>query len=85
MPDGRRDHGGDVLLAPRLHHHVRQAILQLRGQHRAVPVEVVRFLAQLTLIDRRTDVADIPAKLLDERLTCHFDLGKRELAGHAFV
>src|SRR5207302_10122179 len=72
--DGRRDHGGDFLLAPRLDHNVRHAVLELRGKHRAVPVKVMRLLAQLTLINSRTDTADVVAKLLDERLTCHFGL-----------
>ena len=74
MLDGGRDHGGDFLLAPRLNHNVRHAILKLRGQHRAVPVKVVGLLAQLTLINRRTDIADVLAKLFDERLTCHLVL-----------
>jgi hypothetical protein len=30
----------------------------------------------LTLINRRTDIADVLAKLLDKRLTCHFVLLK---------
>jgi len=32
------------------------------------------LLAQLTLINSRTDIADVLAKLFDERLTCHFGL-----------
>src|SRR5260221_4566032 len=59
MLDGRHDHNGDFLLAPRLNHDVRQAILKLRGKHRAVPVKVVGLLAQLTLINRRTDIAHV--------------------------
>jgi hypothetical protein len=74
MLDGCRHHGGDFLLALRLNHNVRHAILKLRGEHRAVPVKVVGLLANFTLINRRADSADVVAKLLDERLTCHLVL-----------
>src|SRR5215468_6510790 len=81
MLDGCHYHSGDFLLAPRLNHDVRQAILKLRGKHRAVPVKVVGLLASLTLINRRTDIADVLAKLLDQRSTCHFVLLKLRRRG----
>ncbi len=71
MPDGCRHHGGDFLLALRPNHDVRHAILELGGQHRAIPVEVVGLLANFTRVNRRADSADVAAELLDERLTCH--------------
>src|SRR5262249_31360748 len=81
MPDGRPHHGGDLLLALRPHHDVRHAILKLRGKHRAVPVEVVGLLANLALVDRRADGANVVAKLLDERLSCHLVPWKLRLCG----
>jgi hypothetical protein len=74
MLDGCRHHGGDFLLALRLNHNFRHAILKLGGKHRAVPVKVVGFLANFTLINRRADSANVVAKLLDEHLTCHLVL-----------
>jgi hypothetical protein len=50
---------------------VDRELLELRGKHWAVLVKVVGFLTDLALIDRRTDIADVLAKLLDERGTGH--------------
>src|SRR5262252_9427366 len=79
--DGCHYHSCDFLLAPRLNHDIRQAILKLRGKHRAVPVKVVGLLAYMALINGRTDIADVLAKLLDKRSTCHSILFKLRWRG----
>src|SRR5262249_41157234 len=71
MFDRRRYHGSDFLLAPRLNDNVRHAMLQLRRKHGAVPMKIVRLLADLSLVNRRIDIADVPTKLRDMHLICH--------------
>ena len=68
---GRCRHQCDFFLAAGLNEDVRSAILQLRRQHRAIPVEVARLQPQLSFIRRGDDVADILPELLNESPSYH--------------
>jgi hypothetical protein len=70
VPDCGGDDRAHVLLAARLHHHVGNTRLKLRGKHGAVPVKIFRLDLALAQIGRGLDALDVAAKLLN-RVSCH--------------